>query len=251
MKNLLAAIYSIVIYVLFLGVFVYAIGFVEGVGVPKNLDTGPGGDVLWTLLIDTGLLTLFALQHSVMARPVFKRVWTRIIPAEIERSTFVLCASAALAFLCWQWRPLPQPVWVVDAPVAAWALRAVSWSGWAMLLISTFLISHFQLFGLTQGTAQLRGRNVPVLAFVTPLFYRYLRHPLYLGFLLAFWATPRMTFGHLFFAIATTGYIFVGIWFEERDLIAHFGDRYRQYKASVGMLIPKLRLGAPRKQAAR
>jgi methanethiol S-methyltransferase len=251
MRKFLAASYSVVVYALFLGVFVYAIGFVEGLAVPKGIDTGPRSNLWNSLLVDTALLALFALQHTIMARPAFKRAWTQIVPPESERSTFVLFASGALALLCWQWRPLPQPVWTVDSPPAALLLEGISWSGWAVLLISTFLISHFQLFGLTQGTAALRGRQVADSAFVTPLFYRYLRHPIYLGFILAFWATPRMSLGHLYFAMATTGYIFVGIWFEERDLVAHFGDRYRQYKVSVGMIVPKIRSGTLRKQAAR
>jgi methanethiol S-methyltransferase len=251
MRKLLAALYSVLVYVLFLAVFLYAIGFVENALVPKSIDSGPSGGIAISLLIDAGLLALFALQHSIMARPGFKRVWTRIVPEETERSTFVLFASLALALVCWQWRPLPLTVWSVDDPIASKVLLAVSWSGWGLLLLSTFLISHFHLFGLSQGLARLLGRTPPEPAFVTPFLYRWLRHPIYAGFILAFWAAPRMTLGHLFFAIATTGYIFVGIWFEERDLIAYFGDRYRQYRATVGMLFPKIRIAAPRKSIAR
>jgi methanethiol S-methyltransferase len=251
MRKLLTALYSVLAYILFLAVFLYLIGFVENVLVPKSIDSGPSGDIVGSLLIDAGLLALFALQHSIMARPGFKRVWTRIVPEETERSTFVLLASLALALVCWQWRPLPQTVWSVADPIGSKALLAVSWSGWGLLLLSTFLISHFHLFGLSQGLARLLGRTPPEPAFITPFLYRWLRHPLYTGFILAFWATPRMTLGHLFFAIATTGYIFVGIWFEERDLIAYFGDRYRQYRATVGMLFPKIRIAAPRKGIAR
>ena len=247
MRKLLAALYSVLVYGLFLAVFLYAIGFVENFRVPKSIDSGPSGDIATSLLIDTGLLVLFALQHSIMARPRFKRVWTRIVPEEIERSTFVLFASLALALVCWQWRPLPQTAWSVDDPIGAKALLAVSWSGWGLLLLSTFLISHFHLFGLSQGLARLLGHTPAEPAFVTPFLYRWLRHPIYAGFILAFWAAPHMTLGHLFFAIATTGYIFVGIWFEERDLIAHFGDRYRQYRATVGMLVPRIRLSSRRK----
>ncbi len=214
---------------------------------PKSIDSGSGGNVAGSLLIDAALLMLFALQHSIMARPAFKQVWTRIVPEEMERSTFVLFASLALALVCWQWRPLPQTVWSVGDPVGSKALLAVSWSGWVLLLISTFLISHFHLFGLSQGFARLLGHRPPEPVFVTPFLYRWLRHPLYSGFILAFWAAPRMTLGHLFFAIATTGYIFVGIWFEERDLIAYFGDRYRQYRGTVGMLFPKIRIASLRK----
>jgi methanethiol S-methyltransferase len=250
MRKLLAALYSAVVYVFFLGVFLYAIGFVESVLVPKSIDSGTSGAVAGSLLIDAGLLALFAVQHSVMARPAFKRLWTRVVPEEIERSTFVLSASLVLALLCWQWRPLPQSIWSIDDPVAAKALLVVSWSGWGLVLLSTFLISHFHLFGLSQGFARLLGRHLPEPEFVTPLVYKWLRHPIYAGFILAFWAAPHMTLGHLFFAVATTGYIFVGIWLEERDLIAYFGDRYRQYRASVGMLVPKMRLASTRKGVA-
>jgi protein-S-isoprenylcysteine O-methyltransferase Ste14 len=250
MRKLLAALYSVLVYVLFLAVFLYAIGFVENVLVPKSIDSGSSGDIAGSMLIDAGLLALFALQHSIMARPAFKRVWTRIVPEEIERSTFVLFASLALALVCWQWRPLPQTVWSVDDPVGSKAILVVSWMGWGMVLLSTFLISHFHLFGLSQGLARLLGRTLPEQAFATPFLYRWLRHPIYAGFILAFWAAPHMTLGHLFFAIATTGYIFVGIWFEERDLIAYFGDRYRQYCGTVGMLFPKIRIASSRKEVS-
>ena len=251
MRKLLAALYSILVYALFLAVFLYAIGFVENILVPKSIDSGPSGDIASSLLIDAALLVLFALQHSIMARPGFKRVWTRIVPEEIERSTFVLFASLALALVCWQWRPLLQTIWSVADPIGSRALLVVSWMGWGLLLLSTFLISHFHLFGVSQGFARLLGRTPSEPAFVTPFLYRWMRHPLYVGFILAFWAAPHMTLGHLFFAIATTGYIFVGIWFEERDLIAYFGDRYLQYRGSVGMLFPKIRIASPRKGVAR
>jgi methanethiol S-methyltransferase len=250
MRKLLAALYSALVYVLFLGVFLYAIGFVENVLVPKSIDSGTSGSLAGSLLIDAGLLALFAVQHSVMARPGFKRLWTRIVPWDIERSTFVLFASLALALVCWQWRALPQTVWSIEDPIAVKTLLVVSWSGWGVLLLSTFLISHFHLFGLSQGFARLLGSKLPEPEFVTPFLYKWLRHPIYTGFILAFWAAPHMSLGHLFFALATTGYIFVGIWFEERDLIAHFGDRYRQYRATVGMIVPKLRLASPRKRVA-
>ena len=247
MRKLLAALYSTLVYVLFLGVFLYAIGFVENVFVPKSIDSGSSGPLALSLTIDAALLLLFAAQHSIMARPGFKRVWTRIVPQEIERSTFVLFASLALALVCWQWRTLPPSVWSIEDPIVAKALLVVSWSGWGMLLLSTFLISHFHLFGLSQGFARLLGIEAPEPAFVTPLLYRWLRHPIYAGFILAFWAAPRMSLGHLFFALGTTVYIFVGIWFEERDLIAYFGDRYRQYRATVGMLVPRIRVASPHK----
>lgn len=250
MRKLLAALYSACVYVFFLGVFLYAIGFVENLPVPKSIDSGVRGSITASLLIDAGLLVLFAVQHSLMARPGFKRLWTRVVPSQIERSTFVLFASLALALVCWQWRPLPQPIWSVDSRITAGVLLAVSWAGWGVLLLSTFLISHFQLFGLSQGFTRLLGLELSEPAFVTPFLYRWLRHPIYAGFILAFWSAPRMSLGHLFFAVATTGYIFVGIWFEERDLIAHFGDRYRQYRATVGMLVPKIRLSSQRKGVA-
>lgn len=251
MRKLFAALYSTVVYVLFLLVFLYAIGFIEGVLVPKTLDSGPRGTAGRSLLIDAALLALFAVQHSVMARPGFKRAWTRIVPQAIERSTYVLFASLALALLCWQWQPQPQPLWAIEDPVAANILFAISWMGWGLLLVSTFLISHFHLFGLSQGYAGLFGHteaSEPV--FATPSLYRWLRHPIYAGFILAFWAAPRMSVGHFFFAAAATAYIFVGIWFEERDLIAQFGDRYRQYRATVGMLLPRMtRARTPRPPA--
>jgi methanethiol S-methyltransferase len=238
------ALYSAIVYVLFLATFLYAIGFVEGLPVPKTIDSGPAGNVPTAILIDAVLLTVFALQHSIMARPAFKRVWTRVVPEPAERSTFVLFATAALALVCWQWRPLPHPVWIVASPVAARAILTVSWFGWAMLLVSTFLISHFQLFGLEQGFSRSLRRTPASASFATPFLYRWLRHPIYAGFILAFWAAPRMSVGHLFFAVMTTAYIFVGIAFEEHDLIAQFGERYHLYRRSVGMLFPRLR-GAP------
>lgn len=250
MRAMFVALYSVCVYVLFLGTFIYAIGFVEGVFVPKAIDSGASGNLLTSFAIDAVLLGLFAVQHSVMARPVFKRVWTRIVPEEAERSTFVLFATAALALLLWQWRPALQIVWSVDDPMWADVIRVVSWSGWALLLASTFLISHFHLFGLSQGFSRILKRGQPDLAFVMPLFYRWIRHPLYLGFILAFWAAPRMSLGHLFFAVATTGYILIGIWFEERDLVAQFGERYLAYCETAGMLLPKLR-GPPIARAPR
>ena len=240
MRALLSALYSAIVYVLFLATFLYAIGFVEGIGVPKTIDSGPVSGAAVSIVIDAVLLGVFALQHSIMARPGFKRAWTRIVPQEAERSTYVLFASAALALVCWQWRPLPAPVWSVSQPAVAAVILAISWCGWAMLLISTFLISHFHLFGLTQGFTRVLRREPSSPVFATPLFYRWLRHPIYAGFILAFWAAPRMSAGHLLFAALATGYIFVGIWFEERDLVAQFGERYRGYRESVGMLLPRL-----------
>ncbi|MEQ8485587.1 MAG: isoprenylcysteine carboxylmethyltransferase family protein [Pseudomonadales bacterium] len=249
MAALLLAIYSACAYVLFLVTFLYAIGFVQGLVVPKSIDSGEPGALGWSVLVNLALLTVFAVQHSVMARPGFKRVWTRIVPPAAERSTYVLLASLALALLFWQWQPLPQPVWSIDHAGVAGLITAVSWLGWAMVLVSTFLISHFHLFGLSQGFARLLRLPAKDAPFVTPSLYRYLRHPIYAGFIVAFWAAPQMSLGHLLFAAASTGYIFVGIYFEERDLVAHFGDRYRQYRASVGMLLPRLRRSGGRRPA--
>ena len=239
MGAFLSLLYGLFAYVFFLCTFLYAIGFIGNVFVPKTIDSGAPVPLVEALAMNFALLGLFAVQHSVMARRGFKRWWTRIVPPAVERSTYVLAATLALALLLWQWRPIAQPViWKIENPAAIQSLWAVFWLGWVVLLLATFLINHFELFGLRQVLARLVGHAIPEAEFRTPLLYRYVRHPIYLGFVLAFWAAPVMTAGHLLFAAGGTGYILIGIWFEERDLVAQFGDQYRRYRQQVSMLLP-------------
>ena len=241
MGRVLAFCYGLVAYAIFFGTFLYAIGFVDALVVPKAIDDGEVTPVLEAVVINVVLLSIFAVQHSVMARQSFKRWWTKLVPASVERSTYVLLASLALILVFWQWHPIPTVIWQVNKPLAASALVALSFFGWFIVLLSTFLINHLELFGVQQVLNNLAGGKSSTSSLKTPFLYKFVRHPLYVGFIITFWATPIMTAGHLLFAAVTTAYIFVGIFFEERDLIAHHGDEYRQYREKVGMLIPAAR----------
>ena len=238
MKRIAYFVYGSVAYLIFLGTFLYAIAFVGGLGAPTSLDGEPRGPLALSLAIDAGLLAIFAVQHSVMARRWFKEWWTQFVPHEIERSTYVLCASLALMLLLWQWRPLGGVVWSVRNPAGAAVLQMLFAAGWTLVLVVTFLINHFDLFGLRQVWYALIGRPLPKVSFKTPGPYRVVRHPLYFGFVLAFWMTPTMTLAHLVFAIATTAYIVLAIQLEELDLVAEHGAAYETYRRRVPMLLP-------------
>lgn len=237
--RVLTLLYGVGTYLFFFGTFLYLIGFVGNWVVPKGIDDGtpaasPGAAVATNVL----LLALFAVQHTIMARPAFKAVWTRWVPWHVERSTFVLFATAILAVMAWQWRPLPEPVWRVESPLAVRALTIVSLAGWGMVLVSTFLIDHFELFGVKQTISYALGRPLESPTFKERLFYRWVRHPLMLGFLIAFWATPTMSRGHLLFAVVTTLYVLIAIRIEERTLVHLHGEQYRSYQRRVSMLLP-------------
>ena len=236
--RLLAFVYGFTSYAIFFVTFLYAIGFVSGLMVPKTIDSGAAGPMPAAIIADLILMSVFAIQHSVMARRQFKQWWTRLVPKPVERSTYVLFSSLALVLLFWQWRPIPAVVWEITNPAIAMVILGLSLIGWLIVLTSTFLINHFELFGLHQVTSNLTGHPMPEPRFRTPLYYKFVRHPIYLGFIIAFWAAAVMTTGHLLFAAVTTAYIFVGIFLEERDLVDLFGDDYRRYKDRVSMMLP-------------
>jgi protein-S-isoprenylcysteine O-methyltransferase Ste14 len=240
MKRIFAFVYGVACYCAFLATFLYAIGFLGNFGVPKSIDSSPEGSIWVALAIDGGLLALFALQHSVMARPWFKRAWTRFVPEPVERSTYVLLSSAALLLMFWQWRAIGGIIWDVGSGAAQTIMFGVYAAGLLVVLLSTFLINHFDLFGLRQVSLYLAGRPYTLLEFRTPFFYKYVRHPLYVGWLLTFWPAPVMTAAHLFFAVMTTAYIFVAIRFEEADLVTAHGEKYLRYRKDVPMIVPAL-----------
>ncbi len=237
--RLLILFYAMVSYAVFLVSFLWAVGFVGNYLVPKSIDVGGPTDLSEAVVVDLLLLGIFAIQHSIMARRAFKQWWGKNFPVAYQRSTYVLLSSLILLLLFWQWRPIPIPVWQIDG-IGASLLIGVYWLGWSIVFASTFMIDHFDLSGLRQAFFALRGAVMPGQSFKTPLLYKIVRHPLMLGFLLAFWATPEMTAGHLLFAIVTTAYILVGLQFEERDLIAQFGTTYQQYRRRVPMLLPRI-----------
>jgi protein-S-isoprenylcysteine O-methyltransferase Ste14 len=239
----LALVYGAISYLIFLFTTLYAIGFVGDLIVPKTIDTGQSVPFIHALIVDVLLLSLFAIQHSVMARPAFKRWWATIVPRSIERSTFVLFASLLLLLLYWQWLPMPGIIWDVEHTIGGVLLQGLYFVGWLIAFLSTFLINHFDLFGLRQVYANWRAGTYTRPSFKTPALYKLVRHPLMLGFLIAFWATPYMAVGHIIFSLATTAYILVGIHLEERDLLAIFGQAYRRYQQRVSMLLP-----VPKKQ---
>ena len=238
MGQFVALLYGLASYVLFFVTFLYAVGFVSGLVVPKTIDTGTVVPMADATIVNLLLMSLFAIQHSVMARKQFKQWWTQFVPKSVERSTYVLFTCLALILLFWQWRPMPAVIWNIQNPQIAMAVMELSFVGWLIVLTSTFLINHFELFGLHQVANNLVGRPMPTPRFRTPLYYKFVRHPIYLGFIIAFWAAPTMTVGRLLFAAVTTAYILVGILLEERDLIDLFGDEYRRYKGRVSMLVP-------------
>lgn len=238
MNRTLSFCYGLVCYAVFLISFLYAIGFVGDFVVPKSINSGSQSSILHSLIINLVLLSLFAVQHTIMARPAFKRWWTKIVPIQVERSTFVLVASLILLLLYWQWQPMPSVVWSIENPVGKTLLLALFWIGWLVVLLSTFMINHFDLFGLRQVWLHFSNQDYHHVEFQTNSLYRYVRHPIMFGFIIAFWATPFMTVGHLLFAFVTTAYIFIGVQFEEHDLMQFLGKNYDDYRRRVPMLIP-------------
>jgi len=238
MKKTIFLLYGIISYLLFFGTFLYAFGFVGNIVVPRSIDGPVTVSFLSALLTNSGLLLLFALQHSIMARPAFKNWWTKFVPEPIERSTYVLLSSLCLLLLVWQWQPMGGVIWSVESTAAKTFLTVVFITGWLIVFLSTLMINHFDLFGLRQVWFYFTGKKYMPLYFRTPFFYQYVRHPLYFGWLIAFWATPVMTMAHLLFALLTTGYILTAIRFEERDPVKTFGDRYLEYKNKIPMIIP-------------
>ena len=237
--KLAALAYSLLSYAFFLLVFIYFIGFLSSIGVPKGIDTAVSRvSWPWAIVIDVLLITLFAIQHSGMARKAFKHWWLRFVPAPIERATYVLFSSAVLALMIWLWQPVSITVWRIESPLAVALLTGVYWLGWALVLVATFLISHLELFGIKQALDTVLRLKAPDTSFKTPLLYKRVRHPMYAGFLMAFWATPHMTVGRLVFAVTCTLYIVIGSRLEEKDLLELFGDPYRRYQQRIGRLIP-------------
>jgi protein-S-isoprenylcysteine O-methyltransferase Ste14 len=243
MKRVPIFLYGVACYAVFFAVFLYAVGFIGNFGVPKTIDAPRDVPLATALLVNLGLLALFAVQHSVMARPAFKRWWTRIVPEPAERSTYVLFSSLALIALFWFWQPIGGIIWDVDSTAGVYTLYGVYAAGWLLLLYATFLINHFDLFGLRQVWLHLRGRNYTPVSFRTPWLYRQVRHPLYVGWLMIFWATPTMTVAHLLFAIMTTAYILVAVQLEERDLINEHPE-YAEYRKRVPMIVPFMKRAA-------
>lgn len=243
LSRLLILLYALVSYALFTISFLYALGFVGNYvvskSIDKSIDVGSTANVSEAIIVNLLLVSLFAIQHSVMARPAFKRWWGKFLPAACQRSTYVLLSSLILLLLFWQWRPIPTVIWQTDG-LLTWLLTSVHWLGWLIAFASTYMIDHFDLFGLRQAFVAWRGAEISGQSFRTPLLYKIVRHPLMLGFLLAFWATPEMTVGHLLFALANTAYILVALQFEERDLIVEFGAAYHDYRRRVPMLAPRL-----------